>query len=206
MDGSAASFAYLVHSAGIFEQKAPRRVLAVKRPIEIVDGRKRIRIEPCRSFRISYAIDFAHPAIGKQALRGIELTPEVFEREICRARTFGFLHEVQAMWRSGLARGGSLENTIVLDEKRILNPEGLRSPDEFVRHKVLDLLGDLALVGMPLQAWIKVERGGHALHQRLIAELLGDPTAYEIVGPPRRPGFGLDFGVPEIDSTLRATA
>jgi UDP-3-O-[3-hydroxymyristoyl] N-acetylglucosamine deacetylase len=206
MDGSASSFTYLVHTAGIFEQRALRRVLRVRRPIEIVDGRKRIRIEPARDFRVSYAIDFAHPAIGKQSVNGLELTPAAFEREIARARTFGFLHEVQHMWRSGLARGGSLENTIVLDERRVLNPEGLRAPDEFVRHKVLDLLGDLALVGMPIQGWVKVERGGHALHQRLLAELLQDPSAYEIVGPPRNPGFGVDFGLPQVERRIGAIA
>lgn len=206
MDGSAASFTYLVQTAGVFEQRAMRRVLRVRRPVEIVDGRKRIRVEPSHSFRVSYAIDFAHPAIRKQAIHGLAITPESFERELARARTFGFLHEVQALWRAGLARGGSLENTIVLDERRVLNPEGLRFPDEFVRHKVLDLLGDFALLGMPLQAAVTVERGGHALHQRLIAELLADPTAYEVVGPPRRPGFGLDLGAHELEARLGAIA
>jgi UDP-3-O-[3-hydroxymyristoyl] N-acetylglucosamine deacetylase len=183
MDGSAASFVFLIRAAGIFEQRAPRRMLRLRRAVEARAGEKWIRVEPARSLRISYQIDFAHPGIGRQSIEGFELTPERFEREICRARTFGFLHEVQALWRSGLAQGGSLENTIVLDESRVLNPEGLRMPDEFVRHKVLDLLGDFALLGLPLLAHVRVVRGGHALHQQLLATLLSDPTNYEISMP-----------------------
>ena len=192
MDGSAASFVFLIRAAGIYEQPAPRRILRIRRPIEVADGLRRIRIEPARSFRVSYAIDFSHPAIGRQSIDNLELGDGVFERKLCRARTFGFLHEVQALWRAGLARGGSLDNTVVLDERRVLNPEGLRMPDEFVRHKVLDLLGDLALLGMPIQGHVKVERGGHALHQRLIAELANDPSSYEIVTGPRHPAFYAD--------------
>ncbi|HME69466.1 MAG TPA: UDP-3-O-acyl-N-acetylglucosamine deacetylase [Myxococcota bacterium] len=192
MDGSAASFVFLIRAAGIYEQPAPRRCLRIRRPVEVVDGVRRIRVEPARSFRVSYAIDFSHPAIARQSIENLELGEGVFERKLCRARTFGFLHEVQALWRAGLARGGSLNNTVVLDERRVLNPEGLRMPDEFVRHKVLDLLGDLALLGMPIQGHVKVERGGHALHQRLIAELLSDPSCYEIVTGPRHPAFYVD--------------
>jgi UDP-3-O-[3-hydroxymyristoyl] N-acetylglucosamine deacetylase len=160
--------------------------------VEVVDGLRRIRVEPARSFRVSYAIDFSHPAIGRQSIENLEFGDGVFERKLCRARTFGFLHEVQALWRAGLARGGSLDNTVVLDERRVLNPEGLRMPDEFVRHKVLDLLGDLALLGMPIQGHVKVERGGHALHQRLIGELVDDPSCYEILTGPRHPAFYVD--------------
>lgn len=189
MDGSAASFVFLVRSAGIYEQAAPRRVLRVKRPVEVKMGERSIRLEPARGLSVDCEIDFAHPAIGRQRYAGFELTPERFEQEICRARTFGFLHEVQALWRAGLARGGSLENTIVLDEQKVMNPEGLRMPDEFVRHKVLDLLGDLALVGFQLQGHVHVVRGGHALHQRAITTLLADPSAYEITGKVRRPSL-----------------
>jgi UDP-3-O-[3-hydroxymyristoyl] N-acetylglucosamine deacetylase len=145
------------------------------------DGDRRIRIEPARSLRISYLVEFDHPAIGRQAVQDLEISEEVFEREICRARTFGFLREVEALWSAGLARGGSLDNTVVLDETRVLNRDGLRCADEFVRHKVLDLLGDLALLGMPLQGHVQVERGGHAVHQRLIAELVRDPGAWRIL-------------------------
>jgi UDP-3-O-[3-hydroxymyristoyl] N-acetylglucosamine deacetylase len=178
MDGSAASFVYLIRQAGIFEQTAPRRVLRVREPLEMRDGAKRIRVDPARTTRITYAVDFAHPTIGRQAVRGLELLNGSFEAELCGARTFGFLHEVEALWRAGLARGGSLENTIVLDEAGVMNPEGLRWPDEFVRHKVLDLVGDLALLGMPLLGHVQVERGGHALHHRLVGELARRAVAW----------------------------
>jgi UDP-3-O-[3-hydroxymyristoyl] N-acetylglucosamine deacetylase len=171
MDGSAASFVYLIRQAGIYEQDAPRLILRVAEPLEVRDGAKRIRVEPARSLRVSYGVDFSHPTIGRQAVEGLELVNGTFESQLCRARTFGFLHEVEALWRAGLARGGSLENTIVLDEDGVMNPEGLRWKDEFVRHKVLDLVGDLALLGMPVHGHVIVERGGHALHQRLVSEL-----------------------------------
>ena len=191
MDGSAASFVFLLRAAGMFEQRGPRHVLRVKRPIEVRDGDRFARVEPGRSLRISYHIDFQHPAIGRQSLDDFELTEGSFERELCRARTFGFLHEVQALWRAGLARGGSLDNTIVLDEHRVLNPEGLRMPDEFVRHKTLDLLGDLALLGMPLEGHVRMARGGHALHQKLMDALLATPGAVEIVTEGRRQSFAI---------------
>ncbi len=186
MDGSAASFVFLIRAAGIFEQRGLRRSLRVKRAVEVRDGERFARIEPARGFRITYQIDFQHPAIGRQTLPGFELTDGSFERELCRARTFGFLHEVEALWRSGLGRGGSLDNTIVLDERRVLNPEGLRMPDEFVRHKALDLMGDLALLGMPLEGHVRVVRGGHALHQKLMRALLDTPGALDVVVAPGR--------------------
>ena len=180
MDGSAASFVFLIRAAGIYEQSAPRNVLRVTRPIEIREGQRRIRIEPGRGFRISYEIDFAHPSIGRQALRDLDLSEATFEREIARARTFGFVGEVGALWRAGRARGACLENTVVLDETRVLNRDGLRFPDEFVRHKVLDLLGDLALLGVRLEGHVRVERGGHALHQKLVAKLAGERIARRV--------------------------
>jgi UDP-3-O-[3-hydroxymyristoyl] N-acetylglucosamine deacetylase len=185
MDGSSASFVFLLRAAGIFEQRAEQARLRIRRPIEVRDGERRIRIEPGRGLRIHYEVDYAHPAIGRQTLRGFHLDEESFEREICRARTFGFLHEVEALWRHGLARGGSLDNTVVLDEKRVLNRDGLRWPDEFVRHKALDLIGDLALLGLPLDGHVRVERGGHALHQALLAEILATPTAWITTEPVR---------------------
>jgi UDP-3-O-[3-hydroxymyristoyl] N-acetylglucosamine deacetylase len=180
MDGSAASFVFLLRAAGFFEQAAPRRVLQIRRPVEVRDGERRIRIEPSRSFQVSYRVDFEHPAIGCQAIAGLRITEDVFEREIARARTFGFLHEVEALWRAGRARGASLDNTVVLDGSRVLNRDGLRYPDEFVRHKVLDLLGDLALLGMPLRGHVRAERGGHALHQKLVAKLVATPSARRV--------------------------
>jgi UDP-3-O-[3-hydroxymyristoyl] N-acetylglucosamine deacetylase len=173
MDGSAAPFVALIRAAGSFEQDAPRRVVRVRRPVEIRDGDRRIRVEPALGLRISYEIEFEHPCIGRQALRDFPVLEESFERDIASARTFGFAGEVLALWRAGRARGASLDNTVVLDETRVLNRGGLRFADEFVRHKVLDLLGDLALLGGRLQGHVRVERGGHALHQRLVAWLAG---------------------------------
>ena len=198
MDGSAASFVFLLRAAGLFEQSAPRLVLRIARPIEIRDGQRRIRIEPARGFRVSYEIDFDHPRIGRQALRDLELTEEKFEREIARARTFGFVGEVDALWRAGRARGACLDNTVVLDASRVLNRDGLRFPDEFVRHKILDLLGDLALLGTRLEGHVRVERGGHALHQKLVAKLGGERVT-------RRVEQALRGGAAEIERTpLRA--
>jgi UDP-3-O-[3-hydroxymyristoyl] N-acetylglucosamine deacetylase len=187
MDGSAASFVFLIRAAGIREQAAERRRLRVRKSFEIRDGERRVRVEPSRSLKISYAIDFAHPSVGRQAIRSLVLSDGSFEREICRARTFGFLHEVEALWRAGLARGGSLDNTVVLDAQRVLNRDGLRWPDEFVRHKVLDLVGDLALLGVGLEAHVEVERGGHALHQKLVSEILSRPELVRWVGGKARP-------------------
>jgi UDP-3-O-[3-hydroxymyristoyl] N-acetylglucosamine deacetylase len=186
MDGSAASFVYLIRSAGVFVQSAPRAVLRVLETIEIDEGGRRIRIEPGRGLSISYTVDFAHPAIGRQQLRIGVLDGERFEREIAPARTFGFLQDVRAMWNAGLARGGSLHNTVLLDEARVINPDGLRWPDEFVRHKVLDLLGDLALLGVAIDGAVHVECGGHALHQRLVAALLERPHAWRLREAGRR--------------------
>jgi UDP-3-O-[3-hydroxymyristoyl] N-acetylglucosamine deacetylase len=191
MDGSAASFVFLIRAAGIFEQDAPRRSLRVRKPVEVRDGDRLIRIEPAHGLRVTYSVDFAHPAIGRQQLRNLVIDDESFEQEICRARTFGFLREVEALWRNGLARGGNLDNTVVMDELRVLNRDGLRWPDEFVRHKALDLLGDLALLGMPVEGHLVVERGGHALHQRFVRALLEHPSHWTIeteTRPSRRAG------------------
>lgn len=186
MDGSAASFVFLIRAAGIFEQDAPRRSLSVRRPVEVRDGDRLIRIEPARELRVSYSVDFAHPAIGRQQLRNLVIDDESFEQELCRARTFGFLREVEALWRNGLARGGNLDNTVVMDDFRVLNRDGLRWADEFVRHKALDLVGDLALLGMPVEGHLVVERGGHALHQRFVRALLEHPSHWTIETEARR--------------------
>lgn len=180
MDGSAEPFVRLLETAGVQPQLGCRRRLRVLERVAVEDGRRRISIEPGRGLRIDCAIDFPHPAIGRQRLEIESLTPWVFEQEIARARTFGFLDEVAELRRHGLARGGSLDNAVVLDHERVLNPEGLRWPDEFVRHKVLDLIGDLALLGYRLDAHVRVERGGHGLHQRLLQRLLDTPGAWQI--------------------------
>jgi len=171
MDGSAASFVFLLRAAGIYEQTEPRSIYRLRRPIEVRDGNRSIRAEPSRSFKVSYRIDYDHPAIHRQSLRNLVVNPLRFEREIARARTFGFLRDVERLRGANRARGASLENTVVLDENGVMNPDGLRCPDEFVRHKVLDLIGDLALLGLPIQAHVRVERGGHALHHALVSQL-----------------------------------
>jgi len=184
MDGSAASFVFLIRVAGLFEQRAPRRVLRLRRPVEVRDGDRWARLEPGRGgLRVSYAVDFEHPAIGRQALHDLAITPETFERELCRARTFGFLRDVEALWKAGLGKGGSLDNAVLLDDAAVVNREGLRWPDEFVRHKALDLVGDLSILGAEIEGHVRVHKGGHALHQALVAEVLRQLGERE----PRRP-------------------
>ena len=196
MDGSSAPFVYLIRSAGLFEQREPRRELRLNRRIEVVDGDRSIAIEPARDFRVSYAVDFDHPAIGRQELDLGPLTAERFEREIASARTFGFLRDVKALWDAGMALGGSPDNTILLDDEKVVNEGGLRWNDEFVRHKVLDLCGDLALLGVAVRGHVRVERGGHALHQRLVSEILAQPDAWSLAEPRRRTRFELPRWAP----------
>ena len=180
MDGSAAPFVALLHEAGVFDQGVARRVMRIRRPISLRDGDRSIRVTPAQRLTVSYFVEYPHPAIGKQRVEALPIDAAHFARELARARTFGFLHEVEALWRGGLARGGNLENTVVLDERRVLNASGLRFADEFVRHKALDLVGDLALLGLPLLAHVDVERGGHALHQQLVERILAAPEAWAI--------------------------
>jgi len=201
MDGSAAPFVYLIRSAGVFRQRERRRILRVRRPIEVRDGDRMIRVEPARELRIRYAVDFDHPAIRRQEIQLAPFDAERFDREIAGARTFGFLRDVRALWESGLARGGSFDNTVLLDDTRVVNPQGLRWPDEFVRHKVLDLCGDLALLGVPLQGQVTVERGGHALHQQLVAAILAQPDAWVIDGAER--GFSRGLSLTRIAASPR---
>jgi UDP-3-O-[3-hydroxymyristoyl] N-acetylglucosamine deacetylase len=185
MDGSAAAFVDWVRLAGKKSQTATRHVFVIAESFEIREGDRWIRIERADSLRISYAIDFAHPCIGRQSLEIPSFDEKTFERELAAARTFGFVHEVEALRDAGLAHGGSFDNTIVLDETRVLNARGLRWPDEFVRHKVVDLLGDLALLGAPLQAHVQVEKGGHRLHHRLVRALLDRPEILVDTGQAR---------------------
>jgi UDP-3-O-[3-hydroxymyristoyl] N-acetylglucosamine deacetylase len=189
MDGSAAPFVYLIRSAGIFQQRETRQLLNIHRKIEVVDGDRWISIEPARDFRVTYAVDFEHPAIRRQELDLGLLSPDRFEHDISAARTFGFLREVRALWDAGFARGGSLENTVVLDDEKVVNAEGLRWSDEFVRHKVLDLCGDLALLGLPMRGHVRAERGGHEMHQRLVSAILASPDAWTIADSDGRRGF-----------------
>jgi len=171
LDGSAAPFVRMIRSAGLVGQAAPRQYLVVTRPVEIIDGEKKIGVYPCREYRVTYAIDFEHPELGFQELTASPWGVEAFERMLAPARTFVLEREVEALRRAGLARGGSLENAVVVGDGGILN-ENLRYADEFVRHKMLDLTGDLALLGHPLRGHVIAFRGGHDMHQLLVRRLL----------------------------------
>jgi UDP-3-O-[3-hydroxymyristoyl] N-acetylglucosamine deacetylase len=182
MDGSAAPFALLLQQAGIEEQAAPKRFLRVKKRVEVHDGDKWARLEPYAGYKLSFSIVFNHPVIDRssQAVT-VDFAQTSYLKEIARARTFGFMHEVENLRESGLALGGGLDNAVVLDEYRVLNSDGLRFADEFIRHKVLDAIGDLYLAGKPLLAAFAAHKSGHALNNRLLRELLADEAAWELV-------------------------
>jgi UDP-3-O-[3-hydroxymyristoyl] N-acetylglucosamine deacetylase len=178
MDGSAAPFVYLIQEAGTRRQSLPRKYLRVRRPVSLELGDKRIALYPAEQFKVTYTINFDHALLRHQS-RTFVVSDDAFAQEIAPARTFGFLKEVEMLRQQGLALGGSLDNAVVLGETGPLNT--LRFDDEFVRHKILDAIGDLALVGYPLLAHVVVHRGGHALHTALAARLLEDPGAWELV-------------------------
>ena len=185
MDGSAASFVYLVHEAGVRTLKAPRRFLKVTRPIALSNGNKRIAVYASDHFKVTYSISFDHPLLRHQS-RTQHVTEETFAEEIAPARTFGFLKEVEQLRKKGLALGGSLDNAIVLGETGFLN-NTLRFEDEFVRHKILDVIGDLALVGHPIIGHVVAHRGGHALHAAFARKILEESDAWQLVESPSRP-------------------
>lgn len=181
MDGSAAPFVMMMLEAGIEAQLAPRRFVRVLRPVEVREGDKWVRLEPHAGFRLEFSIAFDHPAISASQTRAVvDFSEHAYPRFVARARTFGFVHEVELLREMGLAQGGSLDNAIVLDEYRILNPEGLRFPDEFVRHKILDAIGDLYLAGHPLLARYVAHKSGHALNNQLLRALMADRGAWEL--------------------------
>ena len=181
MDGSAASFLFLIESAGTVEQEAPRKFMVIQKTVEVREGNKLARLEPHFGFKLDFTIDFKHPAVDKTGQRFIvDFAEHAYRSEIGRARTFGFAHEVEALREIGLARGGSLDNAIVLDEHRILNNEELRYDDEFVRHKILDAIGDLYLAGHPIVGAYTAEKSGHALNNALLRKLLDDPSSHSI--------------------------
>ncbi len=186
MDGSAASFVFLLQQAGRSEQDAAKKFIRVLKPVEVREGEgaseKWARLEPCHGFRLKFFIEFNHPAVdGSGQTAEVDLSFESYIQEIARARTFGFMQDVETLRGMGLARGGSLENAIVMDEFRILNTGGLRYRNEFVRHKILDAMGDLYLIGHPLLASYTAHKSGHGLNNKLLRALLADDTAYEIV-------------------------
>lgn len=183
MDGSAETFAEMIESAGVFEQSPARRALMVREKVAVESGNRRISLEPAENYEIDCLIDFQHPLIGVQHRR-LVLDNGSFGRDIASARTFGFIEEVEALRRANLIRGGSLENAIVLTRTGMLNETGLRFSDEFVRHKILDIIGDFALLGMTLLGRVKAERSGHLLHAALMSSLLRNRKAWEIVDLP----------------------
>ena len=190
MDGSAAPFVAAIDQVGLELLDRPRRFIRVLKPIQVSMGDAFGEIRPnARGFRVEADVDYNHPLIGRQSL-AIDVRPETFRREIARARTFGFMRDVAALWNAGYALGASLENTLVVTDNRILNPEGTRFPDEFVRHKVLDAVGDLALAGAPLLGTYRLVRGGHKLNHAVLCALMSDKSAWswvhgEAVAPSR---------------------
>jgi len=183
LDGSAGSFVYLIQSAGIVEQRAEKQFIRVLEPVQVRDGDKWARLDPHFGFKLRFSIAFAHPAIDatEQAVE-VDFAKVSYVKEVSRARTFGFMQDVEALRAHGLAKGGSFGNAIVMDEYRVLNDDGLRFGDEFVKHKILDAIGDLYLVGHPLLAAYSAHKSGHALNNRLLRELLAQEHAWERVG------------------------
>ena len=186
LDGSAAPFVFLIQSAGIEEQNAAKKFIRVIRPIEVRDGDKWARFDPHEGYRLKFSIVFPHPAISKSAQQAeVDFAEHSYVREVSRARTFGFMQEVEYLRENGLALGGGLENAIVLDEFRVLNHDGLRYADEFVKHKILDAVGDLYLIGHPLLAAYSSHKGGHALNNLLARALLEQQESWEFVTFPQ---------------------
>ena len=186
LDGSAASFVYLIQSAGIEEQGAAKRFLRVRKVVEVRDGEgaaaKWARLAPHHGFKLGFSIDFNHPAVDKTGQSAeFDFAETPYTKEVARARTFGFMRDVENLRANGLALGGSMDNAIVMDEFRVLNSDGLRYADEFVKHKILDAIGDLYIAGHPLLGAYSAHKSGHALHNQLIRALLADASAHEIV-------------------------
>jgi UDP-3-O-[3-hydroxymyristoyl] N-acetylglucosamine deacetylase len=191
MDGSAASFVFLLQQAGCVEQNAAKQFIRVTKAVEVREGEgaslKWARLEPYHGYRLKFFIEFNHPAVdGSGQIAEVDLSAESYIEEIARARTFGFMQDVETLRGMGLARGGSLENAIVMDEFRILNSGGLRYQNEFVRHKILDTMGDLYLAGHPLLASYTAHKSGHGLNNKLLRALFADPSSYELVTFPTR--------------------
>ena len=182
MDGSAGPFVFLVQSAGIAEQSAPKRFMRIKKKIRLEEGDKWACFEPFEGFKVSFAIEFNHPTFRNSTQNAsVDFSTTSFVREVSRARTFGFMGDLEALRAAGLARGGGLDNAIVLDEYRILNDDGLRYEDEFVKHKVLDAIGDLYLLGHPLIGAFSAHKSGHSLNNRLLRELVMNQEAWELI-------------------------
>ena len=201
LDGSASSFVFLLQSAGVALQNAPRRFIRVLAPVEVSEGQgealKWARLEPFHGYKLSFEIDFHHPAVDSTGQRvEFDLSQGSYARDIARARTFGFTKDVEMMRSNGLALGGGLDNAIVMDDYKVLNHDGLRYDDEFVKHKILDAMGDLYLLGKPLLAAYSAFRSGHAMNNRLLRELLAHPEAFEVVTFDDEKKAPIGFAVP----------
>lgn len=179
MDGSSAPFVFLIQCAGIREQKAAKKVLRVLKRVSIEEGNKSCSLHPASGFKVSYLLDYDHPLLREREV-SIDFSTQAYTKEVSRARTFGFLHEIESLQKAGLALGGSLENAIVLDQHRVINEGGLRYEDECVRHKILDTLGDLSLAGLPIAGAFEGARTGHEMNHRLVTTLLADESAWRI--------------------------
>ena len=198
LDGSAASFVFLLQSAGIVQQKAPRRFIRLLSTVLVQEGQgaaeKWARLEPYHGYRLSFEIDFSHPAVDATGQRVVfDMSTDSYSRDIARARTFGFTKDVEAMRANGLALGGGMDNAIVMDEYKVLNAGGLRYDDEFAKHKILDAMGDLYLLGQPLLASYSARRSGHALNNRLLRELLKNTDAWDLVSFDEEQGAPVGF-------------
>lgn len=182
MDGSAGPFVFLIQSAGIEEQNSAKKFIRIKRPVTVTDGDKTASFLPFDGFKVSFTIDFDHPVFrDRTAHAEVDFSSTSFVKEVSRARTFGFMHEIEYLRSQGLARGGSVDNAIVVDEYRILNQDGLRYDDEFVKHKVLDAIGDLYLLGYSLIGEFRAHKSGHALNNASLRALIAQPDAWEMV-------------------------
>ena len=204
LDGSAAAYVMLFRDAGLTMQRQARRSIEILEEVSFTEGDKKVTLSPSNSFYVDFSIDFKHPAIKAQRFRG-KIDHRIFKKSIARARTFGFLKEVEMLHKNGLALGASLDNAVVMGSETVLNSEGLRFSDEFVRHKVLDLIGDLYLLGAPLKARVKAVKSGHELHCNLLKFLVDNPSAWRLSGAEREypetvsrwrypaavPGFGV---------------
>ncbi|MBW1788626.1 MAG: UDP-3-O-acyl-N-acetylglucosamine deacetylase [Deltaproteobacteria bacterium] len=180
MDGSSAPFVFLLKSGGIEEQTAPKRFIVIKRPFHVDDGNRSVAIYPCKELKITYMIDFQHPLLRNQE-HELRFSGREFVRNICMARTFGFLKDVETLKANGLAKGGSLDNAVVIDDFNIINEGGLRFKDEFVRHKILDFIGDLSLFGSPVIGHFVVKRSGHFLNQYMLRQLMTSKKHWDMV-------------------------
>lgn len=195
MDGSAAAFVAAIDDVGMRELAAPRKFIKVVKPIRVEEGNCWGELSPHNGFQLDVEIDFESAVIGRQRMR-LDVSPGTYRNELARARTFGFMRDVEKLWKSGLALGASLDNTVAIGDDRIINPEGLRYPQEFVRHKMLDAVGDLALAGAPLLGAYKSVRGGHRLNAHVVQALLADADAWTYVHAPRvRDGVPVDISI-----------